>query len=252
MRLSFFFQAEDGIRDLTVTGVQTCALPISHYEGFRKREFFQDAAVYHARKGRCVVRLRDQGRGQGELEVLFEGEPPSDVRQGFLDFVGKHLAAKSTPESVSRRHAYHCANTKCGRQFDDRVVRFNLEAREKDLLCPYCRKITPLLDLLAPPTAAAESVSEKIDTDAKAGRLRMTAGYVIKAKEAQGKFDVFLSHNSKDKAAVEKIARRLKDVGLRAWLDKWHLTGGESIMRALERAITAIPCAALCFGPADK
>src|SRR2546430_8672047 len=27
--LCFFFQAEDGIRDLTVTGVQTCALPIS-------------------------------------------------------------------------------------------------------------------------------------------------------------------------------------------------------------------------------
>src|SRR2546430_4630988 len=26
--LIFFFQAEDGIRDLTVTGVQTCALPI--------------------------------------------------------------------------------------------------------------------------------------------------------------------------------------------------------------------------------
>src|SRR2546430_12487537 len=26
----FFFQAEDGIRDLTVTGVQTCALPISY------------------------------------------------------------------------------------------------------------------------------------------------------------------------------------------------------------------------------
>src|SRR5256886_11058543 len=25
----YFFQAEDGIRDLTVTGVQTCALPIS-------------------------------------------------------------------------------------------------------------------------------------------------------------------------------------------------------------------------------
>src|SRR5256885_12654554 len=26
----FFFQAEDGIRDYKVTGVQTCALPISH------------------------------------------------------------------------------------------------------------------------------------------------------------------------------------------------------------------------------
>src|SRR5712691_12798422 len=29
----FFFQAEDGIRDLTVTGVQTCALPICHAPG---------------------------------------------------------------------------------------------------------------------------------------------------------------------------------------------------------------------------
>src|SRR5256884_7007862 len=29
MRIVFFFQAEDGIRDVAVTGVQTCALPIS-------------------------------------------------------------------------------------------------------------------------------------------------------------------------------------------------------------------------------
>src|SRR2546427_8318531 len=33
----FFFQAEDGIRDLTVTGVQTCALPISFpHEQYRQ------------------------------------------------------------------------------------------------------------------------------------------------------------------------------------------------------------------------
>src|SRR5207247_8471662 len=29
----FFFQAEDGIRDPLVTGVQTCALPISPFNG---------------------------------------------------------------------------------------------------------------------------------------------------------------------------------------------------------------------------
>src|SRR5690625_6049560 len=32
--LFFFFQAEDGIRDGHVTGVQTCALPISLYGKF--------------------------------------------------------------------------------------------------------------------------------------------------------------------------------------------------------------------------
>src|SRR3989449_5239424 len=31
----FFFQAEDGIRDVAVTGVQTCALPISNRGLFR-------------------------------------------------------------------------------------------------------------------------------------------------------------------------------------------------------------------------
>src|SRR2546430_8514006 len=30
--IEFFFQAEDGIRDLTVTGVQTCALPICGFD----------------------------------------------------------------------------------------------------------------------------------------------------------------------------------------------------------------------------
>src|SRR3712207_7137914 len=32
-----FFQAEDGIRDIGVTGVQTCALPISHRRRPRAR-----------------------------------------------------------------------------------------------------------------------------------------------------------------------------------------------------------------------
>src|SRR5258708_36077037 len=32
LNLFFFFQAEDGIRDDLVTGVQTCALPISLYQ----------------------------------------------------------------------------------------------------------------------------------------------------------------------------------------------------------------------------
>src|SRR2546421_2922406 len=34
LSIFFFFQAEDGIRDLIVTGVQTCALPISYAGAF--------------------------------------------------------------------------------------------------------------------------------------------------------------------------------------------------------------------------
>src|SRR5690606_40204981 len=40
----FFFQAEDGIRDFHVTGVQTCALPISPYR-MRKESYILRCSI---------------------------------------------------------------------------------------------------------------------------------------------------------------------------------------------------------------
>src|SRR2546426_8688811 len=60
MSFFFFFQAEDGIRDYKVTGVQTCALPISgaDLEQSRRR-----AEIVPGRPltRRCRVR-RDEGQ----------------------------------------------------------------------------------------------------------------------------------------------------------------------------------------------
>src|SRR5260370_27658508 len=57
---SFFFQAEDGIRDSSVTGVQTCALPIlgelSH----------EEAQVHTRRAGVRCGSLRNIGRDRSE------------------------------------------------------------------------------------------------------------------------------------------------------------------------------------------
>src|SRR5207248_8075537 len=39
---AFFFQAEDGIRDRTVTGVQTCALPILWRDALGSERFADD------------------------------------------------------------------------------------------------------------------------------------------------------------------------------------------------------------------
>src|SRR2546430_3192124 len=46
----FFFQAEDGIRDLTVTGVQTCALPISADAATAAGDHRDLAVELHARE----------------------------------------------------------------------------------------------------------------------------------------------------------------------------------------------------------
>src|SRR5438874_6860034 len=48
LRELFFFQAEDGIRALYVTGVQTCALPICFRQS---QELFRQVVEYHQRLG---------------------------------------------------------------------------------------------------------------------------------------------------------------------------------------------------------
>src|SRR5256886_4493245 len=57
MQIFFFFQAEDGIRDLTVTGVQTCALPISAHRRVRRRQRPHVGAGVRLRCGRRLPAL---------------------------------------------------------------------------------------------------------------------------------------------------------------------------------------------------
>src|SRR2546430_9909093 len=52
----FFFQAEDGIRDLTVTGVQTCALPIYASSVYSSMESLISVMVIF----RCSSNSRDR------------------------------------------------------------------------------------------------------------------------------------------------------------------------------------------------
>jgi WD40 repeat protein len=228
----------------------TLIAQFAHYAGFSRREFFHDAARYHSdHGGHCVVRLQDHGTGSAELHVSFDAKVPAPVRTGFLEFIRQHLAQRSVPNSLRERHVCHCAH--CHEKFDDRLVRKRIEGRKHELLCPYCEKTTPLVNLLAPATPASTEVATQMQEDAKVGRQKITAAWIIKSKEQQGRYDVFLSHNSKDKKEVEAIAKSLMSKGIRPWLDKWDLVPGDTIKTALAKAIETIPCAILFFGPAD-
>src|SRR5260221_14393517 len=71
----FFFQAEDGIRDHCVTGVQTCALPISRTGSLREEhvpgEVAPLAPVLDSRARRGLE--SGGGRGSGERRGGEEG-----------------------------------------------------------------------------------------------------------------------------------------------------------------------------------
>ena len=65
-------------------------------------------------------------------------------------------------------------------------------------------------------------------------------------EEAQ--YDVFLSHNSADKSAVEALAQQLVKEGIQPWLDKWNLIPGEPWQEAIEEALDACQTVAVFLG----
>src|SRR5256885_11898454 len=73
----FFFQAEDGIRDYKVTGVQTCALPI--YGGERHGQEDEGQGRHQA------ARQADGAKAREELQYLLprgEARPDDDADEG--------------------------------------------------------------------------------------------------------------------------------------------------------------------------
>src|SRR5699024_11403873 len=62
----FFFQAEDGIRDRNVTGVQTCALPI-YDENTKEKSYALKNIKLEIKKGEFVGIVGHTGSGKSTL-----------------------------------------------------------------------------------------------------------------------------------------------------------------------------------------
>jgi hypothetical protein len=65
--------------------------------------------------------------------------------------------------------------------------------------------------------------------------------------EIDFQYDVFLSHSSKDKAAVREIAEQLRKDGLKVWFDQWVLKAGDSIPAKIEEGLEQSRVLVLCM-----
>jgi hypothetical protein len=72
---------------------------------------------------------------------------------------------------------------------------------------------------------------------------------VRRADPGDNDFDVFLSHNSRDKPAVRRLALALEARGLSPWLDERELVPGRDWQADLERLIRTVRSAAVLVGP---
>src|SRR5256885_9812498 len=88
----FFFQAEDGIRDYKVTGVQTCALPICSHR-----------SAAHAELGGAVLLLRERLRVDH-----VQAQPAAGARGEFLEELAHPHAVGLQLRSEERRVGKEC------------------------------------------------------------------------------------------------------------------------------------------------
>ena len=63
------------------------------------------------------------------------------------------------------------------------------------------------------------------------------------------KYDVFLSYSSKDKEVVHALAERLKQDGLRVWLDAWAIRPGDSIPLKIQEGLEQSRVLLMCMSP---
>src|SRR2546430_7040397 len=112
----FFFQAEDGIRDLTVTGVQTCALPISWERTHRLAVFenqISDSSPSFQRAVRCptfalnsfdTARSRQQKSCQTPYNLAhgFAFHTSMAVQPGRMAYSGGHLVMSRHKKRICR------------------------------------------------------------------------------------------------------------------------------------------------------
>src|SRR5206468_7277264 len=94
----FFFQAEDGIRDLIVTGVQTCALPIS--PTICRRCYIHPAVLEGYFEGTMLQTLADNTRKY--LAANIEGMSAEEAAvAAFLRFRLDKLAEQDRTKSAA-------------------------------------------------------------------------------------------------------------------------------------------------------
>ena len=62
-------------------------------------------------------------------------------------------------------------------------------------------------------------------------------------------FDVFLSHNSRDKGLVAPIAAALSSHSSRVWFDETEIQPGDSVYETMQTGLAQSRCIAVFMGP---
>src|SRR5205809_6457193 len=119
----FFFQAEDGIRDVAVTGVQTCALPILFLEHLED----QEGAVVLSKKKADFMRVWERIREAHERDEAVSGTLVKKIKGGVVvDLMG--VDAFLPGSQIALRRVPNIDEL-LGQSFEVKIIKLNKRRR---------------------------------------------------------------------------------------------------------------------------
>jgi TIR domain-containing protein len=203
----------------------TLAVRLCHTKILYKQEMWKNAATFKSSSGgNCGLLIREIAEGRGELTLFYSKEALDTSRMQFEEYVSAHLMRRALAETISRRRILACP--KCQEVITDSQAQARRERGYKSILCPVCETIIDLSEPLIAPDEQTRSTINRMDRDADASRDESAATAIIRGKRQSKDYDVFLSYSSRDREAVEKIARRLLQHGILPWFDRWDIPPG--------------------------
>ena len=230
----------------------TLAVRLARSGMFKRDQMWRNAAAYRAKAGgQCGIYLREFGEGRGEITVFYRDTPSRETQENFEEFLISHLQTRVLQGSLMFRRVLRC--TGCDEPVQLRTIQLRSERGYADISCSICdTKISIPKDaagstVLRP---ASEMVSQ-LNYSANVGRDRSADILVVRGKMATCDYDVFLCHNSEDKAIIREIGLKLKARGILPWLDEWELRPGLSWQRELERILPKVKSAAVFVGKSE-
>jgi len=218
---------------------------LSREGAYQRVEMWRNASTYRAPVGGvCGLRLREVD-GRGELTLFFDEAASEETRYAFEEYVHAHLEVNTLPGSVLRERVFICA--RCGYQLPADLVRRRHDRGDTSMQCPACEQ--EKISLLDQEFRLGSVSLQSTEADVYASHNRATSTIIIGSKDAAGKYDVFLSYNSEDRAVVAEIAGRLRDEGVQPWFAKNDIPGGARWYEELEQRIKTAGAGAVLVGP---
>jgi len=139
----------------------TLVVRLWYSRAFDHKEIWQNAAEFLTPGGAMIgFVLAKIGEGTGQISVFAEPATSDDQKVVFIEFVHQHLLKNAV--DLVRERRYVCANLKCGKPVTDAAaVRARLEAGKTFIVCHYCDKKVPLIDVIER-RAASDAVARKV------------------------------------------------------------------------------------------